>query len=169
LRHEPSGADSANVARRAGSIALATAIVIISCFGMFIGVGWGFGLKCDDSCGTPPPWRDDPNAWQWEAIGILGIAGLVCALVFFAAVALRWRLVAFAALIAWAVLAGSFLNFFDDSGLTSHSERVWGGLVLLVLAGLSAVAWPLHPGEPGDIDQSVYWLELRLTAASPSR
>ena len=140
MRHESSGADSANVARRAGSIALATAIVIVSGFGMFTGVLWGFGLKCDDSCSSGPSWRDDPNAWQWEAIGILGIAGLACALVFFAAVALRWRLVAFAALVAWAVVAGSFLNFFDDSGLTSKVERGWVGLVVLVLAGLSSVA-----------------------------
>lgn len=106
---------------------------------MLLGVLWGFSLKCDDSCGTPPPWRDDPDAWQWNAIGVLAIAGLACALAFFAAVALRWKIAAFAALVAWAVVAGVFLNLFSDSGLTSHAERGWGALLVLVTAGLAAI------------------------------
>jgi hypothetical protein len=77
------------MARRLGSLALAIGIVTVSVFGMLIGAFWGFGLQCDDSCGEPPPWRDDPNAWQWEALGILGIAGLACGLGFLLAVGLR--------------------------------------------------------------------------------
>jgi hypothetical protein len=37
------------VARRLGSLALATGIVTVSVFGMLIGAAWGFGLKCDDA------------------------------------------------------------------------------------------------------------------------
>ena len=136
------------MARRAGSLALAIGIVAVSLLGMLVGVLWGFSLKCDDSCGTPPPWRDDPDAWQWNAIGFLAIAGLACALAFFASVALRWKIAAFVALVAWAVVAGVFIDLFRDSGLTSHAERGWAALVVLVTTGLVAIGLVPRHGRP---------------------
>src|SRR5690242_19020558 len=57
------------------------------------------GMACDDSCtlyageGTWPgvPWRDTADAWQWHAIGWLGFASFVFALLFAVSLHLRWR------------------------------------------------------------------------------
>jgi hypothetical protein len=128
------------MARLGGSLVLATGVAGISGLGALLGMLWGFGLKCDDSCGTPPPWRENPSAWQWDALGIVGIAGFVCALGLLAAVALRRRPIALAALVSWALLAGAFIRLFRESGLTSHAERGWAGLPAVVIAGLGAIA-----------------------------
>ena len=56
---------------RLGPILLAVGAVGISAFGALIGLVWGFGLKCDDACSTVPGWRNDPDAWQWDAFGAL--------------------------------------------------------------------------------------------------
>jgi hypothetical protein len=127
------------VARRLGSVLPAAAIVAASAWAALVGTLWGFTLRCDDTCGSPPPWRDDPNAWQWEAFGTVSIAGFVCALLFVVAVAARWKLLSLAVLVAWAALGWTFLTLLRDSGLTSHAGRGWAGLSLLVLAGLAAI------------------------------
>jgi cell division protein FtsW (lipid II flippase) len=128
------------MAQRLGSITLAIGIAALSGFGALVGSTWGFGLKCDDSCSTPPPWREDPNAWQWDAFGWIGIGGFVCALVFVIVVVLRRKLVAWVALGSWAVLAIVFLKLFRDSGLTSHAGRGWIALAALFVVGVGAVA-----------------------------
>src|SRR4029453_9271806 len=63
------------MAQRAGTLLLAAGIAAASAFGALVGLFWGFGLTCDDSCSSGPLWRDDPNAWQWQAFGTVGIAG----------------------------------------------------------------------------------------------
>jgi hypothetical protein len=128
------------MAQRAGSLLLAAGIAAASAFGALVGLFWGFGLTCDDSCSSGPLWRDDPNAWQWRAFGTVGIAGFASALVFLTAVALRWRWLAFATLAAWAALAGAFMVLFDDSGLTSNAGRGWTAIAVLLVAGVAAVA-----------------------------
>jgi hypothetical protein len=126
--------------RRLGSVSLAIGLATASGFGALVGSTWGFGLKCDDSCGTPPPWREDPNAWQWGAFGWVAIGGFLCALVFLIVVVLRRKLVAGVALSSWAVLAVAFLKLLRDSGLTSHPGRGWITLAALLLVGVGAVA-----------------------------
>ena len=128
------------MARRISSLFLAAGIAVASGFGALIGVFWGFGLKCDDSCSSGPLWRDDPDASQWHTFGTLGIAGFGCALVFLAAVALRSRWLALGALAVWAVLAGAFMVLFRDSGLTSNVERGWTAVAVVLLVGVGAVA-----------------------------
>jgi len=127
------------MARRASILLLAAGIAAASGFGALIGLFWGFGLKCDDSCSSAPFWRDDPDAWQWHAFGTVGIAGFASALVFLAAISLRWRLLALATLAVWALLAGAFMVLFRDSGLTSNAGRGWTAIAVLVLAGVAAV------------------------------
>jgi hypothetical protein len=122
------------------AVLLALSVAAVSGFAALIGTFWGFGLKCDDSCGTPPPWRDDPNASQWSALGATGLAGFACALVFLVGVAAGSRAIASAALGAWVLLAVGFLTLFRDSGLTSHAERGWLGLAGVALAGIVAIA-----------------------------
>jgi hypothetical protein len=128
------------MARTAGALLLATGIVAASCFAALIGLLWGFALKCDDSCSIGSHWREDPGAWQWDAFGIAGLAGLGCALVLLGAVAFRLRWLAVCVLVAWASLAWAFMTLFRDSGLTSNAERGWLTIVLLLLAGALAIA-----------------------------
>jgi hypothetical protein len=128
------------MARRTSSLLLAAGIAAASGFGALIGIFWGFGLKCDDSCSSGPRWREDPDASQWHTFGTVGIAGFVCALVFLAAVALRSRALALGALAVWAVLAGAFMVLFRDSGLTSNVDRGWTAVAVVLLGGVAAVA-----------------------------
>lgn len=60
---------------QAGALLLGAAIAASSGFSALIGVLFGFSLKCDDSCRTPPGWRENPDAWQWEAFGWVAVAG----------------------------------------------------------------------------------------------
>jgi hypothetical protein len=125
--------------QRLGSLALSVGLVVVSAVGALAGVFWGFGLRCDDSCGTPPPWRDDPDAWQWEALGWVALGGFAFALVFLTLVAARLRAAAFAALAGWATLAGVYLDLLRDSGLMSRVEEGWLALSALVVAGVVAM------------------------------
>ena len=101
--------------RRVGSFLLPIGLAAISGFAALVGVLWGFGLKCDDSCGTPPPWRNDPNAWQWNAFGAVAVGGFVCSLILVAAVAFRRRSLASAALASWGILALAFLTLLSGA------------------------------------------------------
>jgi hypothetical protein len=40
---------------------------------------WGFvaAMTCDESCGDGNGWRQDPDAWQWPALGWMGAAGFL--------------------------------------------------------------------------------------------
>ena len=127
-------------ARRPAAFLLALAIVFVSGCAAVVGMLWGFGLKCDDSCSSPPPWRNDPGAWQWSAIGWTGIAAVACAVLFLVALAAR-RLVAAAFVAAvWTGLAAWYIVLFDESGLTSNVQRGWLGLAGAVAALAAAVA-----------------------------
>jgi hypothetical protein len=128
------------MAQRVGAVVLAIGIAAVSGFGALVGTAWGFGLKCDDSCGTPPPWRDDPNAWQWGALGWVAIGGFLCALLLVLVVALGRTVAAAAALGSWTILGFLFLKLLRDSGLTSNPGRGWMALSALALAGMIAVA-----------------------------
>jgi hypothetical protein len=125
--------------QRLGSLVFAFGIAVVSAFGALAGAFWGFSMKCGDSCSTAPYWRDDPEAWQWSAMGWVGLAGLACALVFLALVALRLRAGAAVVLISWGVLAVAYTDLFRDSGLVSHDEQGWLAISGLFVAGLIAI------------------------------
>ena len=129
-----------DMARRAAAFLLTTGIVAASCFAALVGLLWGFELKCDDSCSIGSHWRESPESWQWEALGIAGLAGLGCAVVLLGAVVFRLRWLAVCMLIAWTGLAWAFMTLFRDSGLTSNAERGWLAIVLLLLGGAVAIA-----------------------------
>ena len=124
---------------RLGSLVLAFAVATVTALGAFAGMLWGFALKCDDSCGAGPRWRGDASAWQWSALGWVGIGAFVGSMFFVYGVARRRRGTASLALAVWAVFAGAFLTLLSDSGLTSHPGRGWLGLATVMLIGAAAI------------------------------
>jgi hypothetical protein len=128
------------VLRRALPLLLVAPCATASGFAALIGTFWGFGLTCDDTCGTAPPWRDDPNAWQWGVLAVASLAVLATGLLLAAAVAFRRPLIAGAVLVSWTIASVVFLSLFDDSGLTSHVERGWVGVGALFSAAAGAIA-----------------------------
>jgi hypothetical protein len=128
-------------ARRILALVLALAIAVISAGAGFAGMVWGFGLRCDDTCGEAPPWRDDEDAWQWSALGWTGIAAAGLAIAFLIALGLRLRPVAAIAAAGWLAVFAWYLVLLDESGLTSNAHRGWFGLTLAVAAMAVAIAW----------------------------
>lgn len=128
------------MAPRIAALVLALGIAAAGGFGALVGVTWGFGFKCGDSCSVGSRWRDDPESWQWETFGTLGIAVFACGLLFLAGVALGWKWFSLALLACCGVLASVFMSFFLDSGLSSNTARGWGAIAGLLLAGVAAVA-----------------------------
>ena len=134
-------------ARRILALALAFAIAAVSAGAAFSGAVWGFGLRCDDSCRDPPrEWRDDPDAWQWSALGWSGFAATGLAIVVLGALALRRRPIAAGAAAAWVGASAWYLVLLDESGLTSNAYRGWFGLTLAVAATAAAIAWTPRRG-----------------------
>jgi hypothetical protein len=64
-----------------------------------------WGLHCfEDGCPDTGTWKADVNAWQWSAMGWLGIASVVCCVAAAIALARRWRRAG--VLVGAAVLSG---------------------------------------------------------------
>jgi hypothetical protein len=139
------------MAQRLGSLGLAFGLAGVSAFGALAGAFWGFSMKCGDSCSSAPEWRDNPEAWQWEALGWVAIGGFACALVFLALVAVRLRAAALAALVLWGVLGVAYTDLFRDSGLVSHDEQGWLAISGLFVSGLIAIV--LTPSRKQNISQ----------------
>ena len=119
------------------ALLLALASWACSAWARLVGVIYGLGLKCDESCGNEPGWRGDPDAWQWY--GIAGLGGLAFAAggALFLFVLLRRPLPA-----ATAVVVG-FAAVVILSGAAStewieHLDRRSGGEFLLMLTGAFA-------------------------------
>ena len=73
---------------RALSLLFALGAWFCSGFALLLGLLWGLGLKCDDACSPHRGWRGDPDAWQWNAIAVLGVVTFVAG---FALVVFVWR------------------------------------------------------------------------------
>ena len=102
---------------RLGTAFLTLGLVALSGWGALVGITFGFGLKCDDRCSTLGSWRDDPQAWQWQAFGFAGIGLFLSALVLLGAVVLGRTRAAVAAFVAWALIGLAFAALLDGSGL----------------------------------------------------
>ena len=120
--------------KRAGSILLALAVVAISCAFGVIGLLFT-GFRCWESCEDPPEiWSDDPDSWQWDALGALGLATTAASIVFLIGVALGRRTMSWAALGTTGLLALAFavIDNISAYGLI--------GLAAIVVAGVGAIA-----------------------------
>ena len=69
----------ASAGRRVGARLLALLNLVgagvLALFGLL-----GNGLRCDDNCSIAPGWRNDPTAWQWDALLIATLVILGSAL-----------------------------------------------------------------------------------------
>jgi hypothetical protein len=133
-------ADEGEVAMRLARVLVAVGVVAVSVFASLVGMLWGFGLKCDDTCSTPPPWRNDAGAWQWNALGAVGPVALGFALALLVGVASGRKLLAFASWAIWVLVSIAYISLFKSSGLTSPAYRGWLGLAIVGLIALLAVA-----------------------------
>ena len=99
---------------------LTLVIVGVSGWVAFAGALYGFELKCDELCSnTPAAWREDRDAWQWSALGWFSVGLFACALLLFAAVVARRRVVALLALGGWVTIGVAFLVLLDGSRLAN--------------------------------------------------
>ena len=99
---------------------LTLVVVGVSGWAAFAGALYGFGLKCDDLCSsTPAAWREDRDAWQWSALGWFSVGLFACALLLFAALVARRRIVAWLALGGWLAIGVAFLVLLDGSRLAN--------------------------------------------------
>jgi hypothetical protein len=120
-------------------LSLLLALVAWFCSGwaLLVGLVWGLGLKCDDSCGPSRGWRGDPDAWQWNGVLALGVLAFVAGGAFFIFVWRRRPLLATLAVVvgftSTAMLAGVFSTEWID-----HLDRRGGGELLLMVAGVFA-------------------------------
>lgn len=131
--------------KRLASILLAVAVVTLSVAYGLLGIVLA-ALTCDESCEDPPEvWQDDPGAWQWDALAILGLVAVAASLVFLVGIALKRRT------LSWAALVGTSLPIAAFTAIESGSG--WGvlGLAGVVLIGTGALALiaPLRP-QPTD-------------------
>jgi hypothetical protein len=102
---------------------------------------WGFVLKCDDGCSSPARvWRDDPHAWQWDAIGWISVGGLACAALLLVAVLIAHIRLASVAVVMWAALGCGYLALLEESNRGSPDVEAWVGFSLLVCVGILSVA-----------------------------
>ena len=103
--------------RRVAVLVLALGLAVLSGWAALAGALWGFGLQCDDACRTPARnWHDDPDAWQWSALGWAGIALFGLSVAGLVLVAMRRR-AAVSVYAVWAVTGVAFLALLLDSDL----------------------------------------------------
>jgi archaellum biogenesis protein FlaJ (TadC family) len=120
--------------KRVWSIVLAVAVVALALVYGLLGIVLA-ALTCDESCEDPPEvWRDDPSAWQWDALAAFGLAAVAASIVFLVAIALRRRYMGWIALVSTGLAVAGFVAIETASGLGIL------GLVTVALVGGGAIA-----------------------------
>jgi hypothetical protein len=116
---------------------------------MLVGLLWGLGLKCDESCGDGSGWQDNPDAWQWYALAVAGVDIFAIGVAF---VFLVWRGRASWAALAYTVgvvatlwfLTGFTSDWLDHLDRRSPNELAF--LALVLVAPLAALLAARRPG-----------------------
>lgn len=104
---------------------------VVGLFGLYVFAG----LRCDESC-DGPGWRDDPDAWQWNALAGVSVTLSVVATAFAFALARPSRLAS--VLLAIHTLLVGLAAWGWQDGL-SASAVVWPIAIGLELVGLAAL------------------------------
>ncbi len=102
-------------------------------------------LRCDDSCSSSSTsWADDPQAWQYEVLPWLGLAGALLAILAFTISLFRQELgLAVVGIHAGVFLANALL--FVDGGRMNGSVIVFPALIAAAAAFVAVGGARPHP------------------------
>lgn len=122
-------------------LCLVLAFVAWFCSGwaLLIGVVWGLGLKCDDSCSSSDGWRGDPDAWQWYGVAGLGALSFACGAAFFVFVWRRRPLFATAVMVVGFASAAFLTGVFSTEWIDHLDRRSPGELLLITASAFAPV------------------------------
>ena len=128
----------------ARALALLLALASWCCSGVALAIGviFGLGLKCDESCGDQEGWRGDPDAWQWNGIAALGFLTFAAGWAFFLFVWRRKPGYAAVALVVGFAAAAVLLNPLSTDWI-DHLDRRSPGELLLMTASVFAPIFAL--------------------------
>lgn len=104
---------------------------------LLAGLFWGLAMKCGDSCSTVGGWRHDPDAWQWEAMAVLGVVTFLAGAAFFFCVLFRRVFLATAAMLVGGTAVVLLFNAFSSDWI-DHLDRRSGGELLLLMTAVFA-------------------------------
>jgi hypothetical protein len=122
---------------RALSLLFAAGAWFCSGWALLVGVVWGLGLKCDDSCSSRDGWRGDPDAWQWYSIAALGALTFLAGTALFVFVWRRRPLRAAAVVLIGMASAALLMGVFSSDWI-EHLDRRSPGELLLMAASVFA-------------------------------
>lgn len=130
------------MARRLTSVGLALVVLVASTYAALVGIVFGWGLQCDESCDGGDAWRDDPGAWQWDALGWTSVGLFVAACVLVGGAAFARRGVTLGALAGWAICAVPYGILLVEG--ESPDALLVGGVTVLVgaIGASSALVLP---------------------------
>jgi hypothetical protein len=129
--------------KRAASILLALPPLLYSAGALLYGLLVA-GMQCDEICRPgSSDWRYTSGAWQWYAVGGLGVVAFAAGILFFAAVVSRKRWVALGALLLGAAsIAIALMNFLVNPGSDRELDLAvtfWLASAAVFLSGVLAV------------------------------
>jgi hypothetical protein len=112
------------------SILLALAAWLCSAFPLLVGIVWGLGLRCDETCDQGSGWEHDPDAWQWKGLFVLGVVAFLAGAALVLFVWRRQRLYAAGAVVvgltaALAMFGGFTSDWIDHLGRRSPPELLF--------------------------------------------
>jgi hypothetical protein len=124
------------------AVVLALPALVGTGWAMLVGLLFGLGLKCDDSCDAQSTaWRDNPDAWQWNALAVAGVAIFAIGIAFVVLVWLGRTWWAAAAYAAGLVASLWFMTGFTSDWIDHLDRRSFGELAFLVMVlGLPVAA-----------------------------
>jgi hypothetical protein len=113
-----------------------------------IGVFWGGGLRCDESCGGEG-WSQSKDAWEWDVVVALGVAAFLCGALLVAAVGFGRRGAAAFALVGGLASTVVLATMLSPQWL-QHAGRNGGTTFLaVVVVGAAITAVSLTPKARG--------------------
>ena len=123
---------------RALSLLLAALAWFCSGWALLVGIVWGLGLKCDDSCSSRDGWQGDPDAWQWYGVAGLGVLAFVSGAALFVFVWRRRPLLAAGAMIVGFASAALLTGVFNSTEWIDHLDRRSPAELFLMTAAVFA-------------------------------
>jgi hypothetical protein len=113
-----------------------------------IGLFWGGGLRCDESCGGEG-WTQSRDAWQWDIVVALGVAAFLCGTLLVTAVAFGRRGVAASALVGGLASTVALLTMLSPQWLEHAGRNGRTTFLAVVVVGAAIIGVSLTPKRRG--------------------